>query len=253
MPKCNKIKNPCKICLGPVSQKNGLQCQGACQSWVHYNCLNYTPGKIKDIKAGVIKITCPCPDCKITLPREYRIDEPFSCTNTQCPANNPPKCGNMLCPINKGHAKEQVPVSTGCALDKCGKSCKTNSYPNIPDAPQPLPIQPCVPPNHPFPGSASASSDTCLVAKGCPAGCSSDDIPGDIGRKGSPIVPSLGTLEQMCNTVGQLTNQINNLMAKMQQVVREKNGTGQKGCSQKGPKSMCKKPCYCPGNPGRRM
>lgn len=251
MPKCNKVKNPCKICLGPVSQKNGIQCQGACQSWVHYNCLNYTPGKIKDIKAGIIRITCPCPDCKTTLPKEYRVDEPFSCTNTQCPANKPPKCGNMLCPINKDQETQQTPLTTGCALDKCGKSCKVNSTPQKPEITQPLPVQPCAPPHHPHPkpNYGFPSSDTSLVNKGCPSGCSSEEAPGDIGRKGSPIVPSMGTLEQMCNTVGQLTNQINSLMAKMQQAVREKSGSANK--THKSSKPNCRKPCYCPRNPGR--
>lgn len=255
MPKCNKTKKPCKICLGPVTYKTGLQCQGACQTWVHYGCLNYTPGKIKDIKAGIIKVTCPCPDCKTTLPKEYRTDEPFSCNNTQCPANQTPKCGNIACPTNNGTSgtEQRLPTSAGCALDKCGKkTCKTYSHPRLPDTSQPPPVKPCAPPKYSTVVSPAGSKDACLDFKPpCPSGCASaTDVPGDFGRHTSPIIPSLGTLEQMCNTVGQLTNQINNLMAKMQQAANEKSGGG---CSQKGPKSLCPKPCFCPGNPGRRI
>ncbi|XP_050357720.1 uncharacterized protein LOC126778271 [Nymphalis io] len=246
MPNCNRVKRPCKICLGTVSVKNGIQCHGACQSWVHYACLNYTPGKVKDIKAGIIKVTCPCPDCKTTLPKEYRTDKPFSCNNTKCPANHPPKCGNIACPINEGVKGDQLQAPSSCALDRCGKSCKTYSHPQLVDASQPQPIQPCAPPKYYESPSTSDSVDNCLNFKACPSGCSSaQDVPGDFGRQHNPIVPSMRTLEQMCTTAAQLTNQINTLMMKMHRTVQEQDG--EKPCPQKG-----NKPCYCPGNPGRR-
>lgn len=98
MKKCNKVKNPCKICFDTVTKKTGLQCQGACQKWAHFKCLNYTPGKIQDIKAKIIKITCPCPDCDTSQPKEVLTDPPFTCTNSQCPANNLPVCASTECP-----------------------------------------------------------------------------------------------------------------------------------------------------------
>lgn len=272
MSKCNKVKNPCKICLGPVSQKNGLQCQGACQSWVHYSCLNYTPGKIKDIKAGIIKVSCPCPDCKTSLPKEYRTDQPYSCNNTQCPANRPPKCENHNCPINDKGGPMMRQQGAPCPLNKCGDECKRFSSPQLPNVNSPRVGPPCVP-QHIMQGggggyqamSPMTSSDACLNDNRCPSGCSSmNDVPGDIGiyQNMGGSMPSFHVVEQMCNTVGQLTNQINDLMLKMKQAVKVKNGTGnERGsgacpktttCQQKGPKSMCPKPCFCPGNPARR-
>ncbi|PZC74819.1 uncharacterized protein LOC110379288 [Helicoverpa armigera] len=292
MSKCNKVKNPCKICLGPVTHKNGLQCQGACQSWVHYNCLNYTPGKIKDIKAGIIKVTCPCPDCKTSMPKEFRTDQPYSCTNSMCPANRPPKCDNMQCPINDAGKGRVVRPPPPCPLSKCGNDCKTYTTPQFsspqlrPSCPSPQPQPPCSNNNN-YGGDISpmSSSDACLseaITNRCPSGCSStqEDVQGDVGvyQMGSSM-PSFHVVEQMCNTVGQLTNQINDLMMKMKQACNRPGGNGNGGsngssnggngnggnggggccprspkstCPQKGPKSMCPKPCYCPGNPARR-
>lgn len=79
--KYKAVKNPCKICYQTVKPKNGLQCMGACEAWVHYNCLNYTPGKIYDIKKGLIEVTCPCPDCDDGKPKEYGTDALYSGEN----------------------------------------------------------------------------------------------------------------------------------------------------------------------------
>lgn len=135
---CKKVKNPCKICLGNVTHKSGIQCEGACKSWVHYKCLNFTPGKISDIKRGLIIVNCPCPDCKTNMPKELVKEEPFSCTNAYCPANMPPKCMNALCPSNAalpppGHngqlARPQqfcpIPQYGPCTVDNC-KSTKVS-------------------------------------------------------------------------------------------------------------------------------
>lgn len=88
--KCGKFcKSPCKICYTPVTKQNGLQCQGACRAWVHFKCLNYTPGKIEDIRAGLIKVMCPCPNCETEEPKEVLINPPVSCTNSLCLVNLP--------------------------------------------------------------------------------------------------------------------------------------------------------------------
>lgn len=79
--KYKSVKNPCKICYQTVKPKNGLQCMGACEAWVHYQCLNYTPGKIYDIKKGLIEITCPCPDCENGKSKELRRGALYSVEN----------------------------------------------------------------------------------------------------------------------------------------------------------------------------
>ncbi|XP_046972891.1 uncharacterized protein LOC124539636 [Vanessa cardui] len=99
--KCSKVKNACKICFQSVNKKNGLQCQGACQKWAHFKCLNFTPGKIHDIKNGLIEITCPCPDCNMPTPKEKLVNPPYTCTNTKCPANKLPICTSKECPSNR--------------------------------------------------------------------------------------------------------------------------------------------------------
>lgn len=241
MAKCGKkAKNACKLCLQPVTQKTGLQCQGACLAWVHYSCLNYTPGRIRDIKTGLIKVTCPCPDCNTKYPKEYRTDETFSCTNQHCPANHPPKCENLNCPINI--APQGIPMS------QCGLECKKQKVNQTQTDARNNP--PNFPPHYGFRGSRE-----------CPSACpSSGDVPGDMKRKMDEY-PSLAAVEQMCNTVGQLTTQINDLMNKMKQAMMEQQGSKGGGggcnpknqiCAQKGPKSKCPKPCHCPNNPAAR-
>lgn len=232
MSKCNKSKNPCKICLTPVTHKTGLQCQGACQSWVHYACLNYTPGKIKDIKAGIIKVTCPCPDCKTSGPKEFRTDEPYSCNNSQCPANLPPRCDNTECPTNPCGKDPKTPPP--CPLHKCGTKCKQYSSPHLPDNKkndfQYMP-KPCV---------AESSSDAFKNKETkCPSSCSSgNNVSGDGGK-----YQNFAVIEEMCNTVGELSNQLKELMCQMQQASQSPGGQRKVG----------PKPCFCPGNPARRM
>ncbi|XP_047526175.1 uncharacterized protein LOC125063658 [Pieris napi] len=251
---CKKIKNPCKICLGPVTRKNGLQCQGFCQCWVHYACLNYTPGKIKDIKAGIILVNCPCPDCNSSLPKEYRSDEPYSCTNLQCPANITPKCDNTGCPINKqqgqkGGNMRNTGAGSSCPLGQCGKECKENSKGSNQPGREKTGIscgQSCKETSVPLRAGAVLPHQIPPRPESppsCPSGCSLP--PGDLGQSSDP----LPALEQMCNTVGQLTNQINDLMQQMKNVVQGGGGSG--GGSGGGP-GRDPKSCYCPGNPGHK-
>lgn len=72
------VKHPCRICYQTVKRKNGFQCMGACEAWVHYQCLNYTPGKIYDIKKHLIEITCPCRDCETGKSNELSTDTLYS-------------------------------------------------------------------------------------------------------------------------------------------------------------------------------
>lgn len=219
--KCNKAKNPCKICLETVTNKSGLQCQGACKKWVHFSCLNYTPGKINDIKKGIIKVTCPCLDCATVAPKEYRTDEPYSCTNVQCPSNLPRSCISDTCPSNQG----------GGALRLCEKStCKNNKIQTAYDE---------------SPASAGVN---------CPS--SSCSFKGDMGNRSNPgAEQAFNVVKQICTTVGQLSNQMNSLMNEMKTMV---GGGG--GRSAPKPQSGCDQPtnardeariktCNCPNNP----
>ncbi|XP_041985147.1 uncharacterized protein LOC121737558 [Aricia agestis] len=215
MSKCRKVKNPCKICLRPVTRKTGLQCEGACESWVHYECLNYTPGKIQDIKRKVIRVSCPCPDCKSTLPKEHRADEPYTCTNPKCPANHPARCRNKECPL--GYIPDE---KSGCSLSQCGTSCKQNVSLTRKD--------PRITNSEVF--QTKEGKDACTGS--CSSSRSSTrDIPGD----------HPAGIEDMCVAVGQLTCQITDLMNKMKMVLE---------CSQ-GRKPQFQ-PCHCPGNPCRK-
>ncbi|XP_023937345.1 uncharacterized protein LOC112045413 [Bicyclus anynana] len=124
MPKCKPVKNACKICFQQVTTKTGVQCQGACRTWIHFNCLNYTPGKIKDIKQGYITVTCPCPDCKSVAPKEFTNDKSTSCVLPSCPAKQTPRCQNSACPSYQllyPHQNEQA-LGNGCDFSKCGQS-----------------------------------------------------------------------------------------------------------------------------------
>ncbi|KAI5645567.1 hypothetical protein NE865_02234 [Phthorimaea operculella] len=130
-PTCKKITNPCKICLQAVKPKTGVQCQGACEAWVHYECLNYTPGKILDIRKGFITITCPCPDCKTTVPKEFRTTEPYACNNVQCPANNPPCCEQFECQANEMSRCQPPKCPPAGTLRHCDANiCRDFSHPN---------------------------------------------------------------------------------------------------------------------------
>lgn len=203
---CKRIINPCKICLGPVNQKTGLQCQGACEAWVHFVCLNYTPGKVKDIQDGVIAVTCPCPDCKTSVPKEFRTDEPYNCNNVICPANNPPSCENESCQANEATAMRPPPVHPQGTLQCCGMDCKEFAVPTF------FPTDPSDPCMEGFP------LDLSRVPKEkpkCPPDppeqcCNIEKKSGNMELHNTMCV-----IEKMCNTVGQLTNQINNLMQTM--------------------------------------
>lgn len=269
MAKCTKVKNPCKICLAPVKQKTGLQCQGACESWVHYTCLNYTPGKIKDIQNGVITVTCPCPDCKTTVPKEILRDPPFSCNNVMCPANNPPSCDEASCQANEITASRPPPVPPPGTLIDCGDEC-VNYLQSVFNS---KPDDPCM---QGFSVSATNSETTtagkgdkkkgyhspyapvpcCGGAGGGGGGCTGGG--GGGGSGGGAVMPSISTVQHMCQTVGELTNQINELMMQMRQTGmagegRNSRSSDRQKCTQSGPKEMCPKPCYCPGNPVRRQ
>lgn len=123
--KATKVKNSCKICAKTVNPKTGIQCNGACQKWMHYTCLKYTPGKIQDIKDGFIKVTCPCPDCEGSGLKEEIISEPpFKCATSCCPKLDATNCDSLECPIslkladkrNAGDKKYEMPPD--CSLPK---------------------------------------------------------------------------------------------------------------------------------------
>ncbi|XP_022827580.1 extensin-like [Spodoptera litura] len=271
---CTKIKNPCKYCLQQVTNRNGLQCQGACKKWAHFNCLNYTPGKISDIKAGIIKVTCPCPDCETTQPKEYLVKPPYTCSNQNCPANRGPKCVSEDCPLNPKKKPESTcgnktcskePVS--CPAVECPQSAtqvQKRSHPRLQPARPPTPPRSgskkspqsnspcrspkvpktCSPPAPPTPPKQKPCppekvkkpvcpekpkkkekppkkkpvvSPSCSVlssTSNCPkTKCSSSDS--NLNRKTQASM--VQAVQEMCNTVGKLSNQLKELMCKVTQ------------------------------------
>lgn len=127
MSKCKKARNPCKICLQSVTPKSGIQCQGACEAWAHFACLNYTPGRVNDILKNQITVTCPCPDCKTSVPKEFQTNTPYTCNNIACPANHPPACDGADCQANAASKGKPIPVAPPGTLTQCGAECQEYS------------------------------------------------------------------------------------------------------------------------------
>lgn len=127
MSKCKKVKNPCKICLQSVTPKSGIQCQGACEAWAHFGCLNYTPGRVNDILKNQITVTCPCPDCKTSVPKEFQTNTPYTCNNIACPANHPPACDGADCQANAVTKGKPIPIAPPGTLTQCGAECQEYS------------------------------------------------------------------------------------------------------------------------------
>lgn len=145
---CPKVKNACKYCREQVTPKNGLQCQGACKKWAHYKCLDYTPGRISDIKAGLIKVICPCPDCDTSQAREFLVNPSYSCSISQCPANykgGPPACELEECPEFK---------IKGCTKKQC---VNDTNHPRMAPINPPTSASPLPPPSPPSPPVRSKS------------------------------------------------------------------------------------------------
>ncbi|XP_063542053.1 keratinocyte proline-rich protein-like [Cydia strobilella] len=273
-----KVKNACMVCKRTVTAKTGLQCQGSCKSWIHFTCCSYTPGKIKDIKAKVIKVRCPCPDCSNTEgPKEVVMlkDSSFTCVNKTCPINIPPECqdGNL----NKMNQQPSpctfsckewpgVPCSANtCSVNTQDDCCPEKSRahpiphqqpPSCPPSPPPAPCipapqacpqpPPCPPPKPCTPGKtaspAKPCSKTCSPAPTTPPHASNSSSPARrMSPSSTPVMPSISLVENMCETVGLLSNQLNQLMCKMTEVLNPSNISQQTDFAT---------PCRCPKNPG---
>ncbi|XP_052751240.1 uncharacterized protein LOC116412821 [Galleria mellonella] len=271
MSKCAKVKNPCKICLRSVTNKTGLQCKGACKKWAHYTCLNYTPGKIQDIKAGLIKVTCPCPNCNTLEPKDELTNTSYTCSNQKCPANQVPKCTVDNCPnkikILSVKGKEPSdptkvilckPPPSSSPSPSSSSPLESPAHPVPPFEPCPtsLPCKPSPSPSatSPSPSSLSKSSPSCTPKQSSPiksfkiipkpanskvpSGCKKFlNLENDYNfrvyshnTRKTNLRPSssdsnmsskdyqrvlLHAIEQLCGTVGQLSNQIKDLICKI--------------------------------------
>lgn len=166
--RCGRSKNPCKICFQSVTKRNGLQCQGACKKWAHFNCLGFTPGKIQDLKAGLITIPCPCPDCS-SEPKEILKNPPINCPETTCPANRLPKCDSVDCPKNKSDGSFSPSLDCECVNPlpptppKAQNTVKTRAKPS---KPVPNQSQPSTPPKK-CRDMAAQLSKSCSCLSGC--------------------------------------------------------------------------------------
>lgn len=208
MRKSNRIKNPCRICCQKVTNKTGLQCQGACRKWVHFHCLNYSPGKIQDIKSGILHITCPCPDCKIEI-NEYQFDMSYSGSNTKYPVLTPLECQTSDCSRLR-IKKDQCSGSLSAIrcynpsyhnIKICDKNQREQFYKFKSRAVQPSNIVLKIPHSSGSQGLIMTDSSYSII------------------RNRSE--PSFYTIDQMCRTVGQLTAQVRDLMCKMKDVLEE--------------------------------
>ncbi|XP_063630919.1 keratinocyte proline-rich protein-like [Cydia splendana] len=246
-----RIKNPCMVCKRQVTAKTGLQCQGSCKSWIHFSCCNYTPGKIKDIKAKVIKVRCPCPDCSTQGPKEVIMkDNNFTCVNKSCPMNMPPSCKKDK--LNKMNQKPS-PCTFSCkewpGVACSGKVCSEHTQeeccppplaypipgpPPTPKCPPQVPA-PCIPaPTYCPPPTCSPGAEPCPPPKPCPtmqnrtppmyspqpitpprSNCPSPSPARRISPAATPVMPSISLVENMCETVGMLSDQLNQLISKM--------------------------------------
>ncbi|XP_063629937.1 uncharacterized protein LOC134801326 [Cydia splendana] len=271
---CTKrVKNPCMVCKRQVTAKTGLQCQGSCKSWIHFTCCSYTPGKIKDIKAKVIKVRCPCPECSTPGAKEVVMkNNSFTCVNKTCPINMPPssKDGKQ----NKIN-QQPSPCTFSCkewpGVACSGKTCSENTQEECcpPLVAHPIPCPPptlsppqvpapCIPaPKYSPPPAFSPAAKTCPPPKPCPTMQQNKTPPirsepvtpprsnppsPSPGRRispaSTPVMPSISLVENMCETVGLLSDQLNQLMSKMTDVLNPSTN------SQQDPT-----PCRCPKNP----
>ncbi|XP_053619638.1 uncharacterized protein LOC128680472 isoform X2 [Plodia interpunctella] len=219
MSKCSKVKNPCKICLNPVNQKNGLQCQGICSSWVHFNCLNYSPGRIKDIKSGHLRVNCPCPDCLTSEGKEFYTHEGYTCEDQSCPARLPPACGKPDCVVETVQ-KNVSRITTGT-----GTNCSETIICAEPNFRSPV-----------LPGRRHSMEDV-----------------GDIG-KNRELQNLTAEINKVIATMGQLTQQFNTMMSKLKEAMDQSKSDGSVGttCSKQGPSNLCPKPCYCNEPKGKK-
>ncbi|XP_063369375.1 keratinocyte proline-rich protein-like [Cydia amplana] len=272
-----RTKNPCMVCKRTVTAKTGLQCQGSCKSWIHFTCCSYTPGKIKDIKAKTIKVRCPCPDCSNPQgPKEVIMkDSGFTCVNKTCPINLPPSCKNdSLDKMNQQPSpctfscKEWpgVPCSAESCRDNTQEDCCPDEsypiphqHPPCPPSPPPAPCipapKPCPPPPPCPPPKPCTTARPCPPAKTCPPAkpspkpCSpapmtptsnSPSPPRRMSPSSTPVMPSISLVENMCETVGLLSDQLNQLMCKMTDVLNPSANSQRESSS-----------CRCPKNPRR--
>ncbi|CAB3227752.1 unnamed protein product [Arctia plantaginis] len=194
---CAKVKNPCKFCLQGVTNKNGLQCMGACGRWAHYKCLSYTPGKISDIKAGLIKVTCPCPDCNTSQPKEFLKNPPYSCSNHECPANKLPKCDSSGCPANRKNVVSFPSPPSPEYKDPCSPVSSSPNSPSSPASPDsrecpprnpPTCIRAPTPPTPPSPPSCPPSPPRCPAKPRCYSPCP-PCCPGPTNAPPCPVTP----------------------------------------------------------------
>lgn len=190
---CAVQDQPCKVCHLKVDEKTGVQCQGACQTWIHFACLNYTPGKIADILNEMIEIACPCPDCKTTQPREFLTAKAgstnYTCINKECPANQKGHaCENPQCPSNKTKAAMKAKQAVGWPVVPCGKGvCSKNRAFNPMERMIPIPTPP---------------ASSCMQEKEEPKPPRTDGL-------------NKQDVDELCGAVEELTEQLSFMMEKV--------------------------------------
>ncbi|CAG4973671.1 unnamed protein product [Colias eurytheme] len=226
---CSKVKNPCKICCDTVTKKTGIQCHGACQRWSHYKCLNYPLGKIDEIKAGLIRINCPCPDCN-------NSDTKKNMCKTECPAKRqvptPPQEREPVKPIpNYPPLEDESRVMRDNV--KCPKCQKCTS----PDNKDSHATSPNFTPSDSFikyrqratyqkkTSAAMKSYSNCVITMSADSGINITCMPSRTASSDSKLSKGCEVnqkelceaVENMCATVGKLTHQLRDLLYKIRE------------------------------------
>lgn len=114
-----RVKNPCKICSETVNIKTGLQCKGACKKWAHFDCLKFSAKQVDDIQSGLLKISCPCPDCE----KDSKINQSQLFKNGKFRSRYN-DCDTTFCP----GIPQQTKIKTLCNLDAFNQTSKPLSY-----------------------------------------------------------------------------------------------------------------------------
>ncbi|XP_026323176.1 uncharacterized protein LOC113232620 [Hyposmocoma kahamanoa] len=115
-----RVKNPCKICSETVNIKTGLQCKGACKKWAHFDCLKFSAKQVDDIQSGLLKISCPCPDCE----NDSKVNQSQHGKNREFRSRYN-DCDTTFCP---GIPQQKVSSKALCNLDAFNQTSKPLPY-----------------------------------------------------------------------------------------------------------------------------
>ncbi|GBP16960.1 hypothetical protein EVAR_101978_1 [Eumeta japonica] len=205
---CNPMKTKiCKICNKKVSKKKGIKCEGACQRWIHYKCLKGCCCVEDDIKKGLIKIRCPCPECEDNASTE-RAEIPPAAPCFSAPALSKFRSGSPSTASQSNTSSRNV-----SDFDECTNNCLG----------APIDFKRCLAcsPRKP---KAAASPSTCSRSSSKSIGLQT--------RRPCPT-PIDCEVEQVCRTVSEIANEIDTLMKRLKTVLEQQESCPSQKCHRK--------------------